>query len=151
VLITFIRTWILRRLRPWAKPATRTPVIGALTDLTRSRSALIAENMLLRQQLIVLERRIKRPKLTWWDRALLVFLASRIAHWKDALLIVQPETLLRWHRDLFRMVWRHKSKPSARLVGVPYPNRPSPSSSKWSWRTSPGAPSASAASCLSSV
>lgn len=93
--IAFIRTWILRRLRARAKPATHAPSIGGLADLTRSRSALLAENMLLRQQLIIVERQIKRPKLTWWDRALLVLLASRFPHWKDALLIVQAETLLR--------------------------------------------------------
>jgi len=44
------------------------------------------------------------------DRALFVLLASKLPSWKTALLIVQPDTLLRWHRDLFRRVWRRKSK-----------------------------------------
>jgi len=44
-------------------------------------------------------------------------LASRLRTWKQALVIVQPETLLRWHRDLFRWVWRRKSRP--RRCGKP--------------------------------
>ena len=67
------------------------------------------ENTLLRQQLIVLQRQVKRPTLTWRDRALFVLIACKLPRWKTALLIVQPDTLLRWHRDLFRWVWRRKS------------------------------------------
>ncbi len=44
------------------------------------------------------------------DRVLLVFLARMVRTWKQALFIVQPETLLRWHRELFRVFWKHKSK-----------------------------------------
>ena len=71
-------------------------------DLTRCRSELVMENPLLRQQLIMLERQITRPQLTWRDRTLIVFLASKLRRWKKALIIVQPDTVLRWHRDLFR-------------------------------------------------
>ena len=81
------------------------------TDLTRTKSELVLENALLRQQLIVLERQVKRPTLTWRDRALFVLLASKLRTWKEALVIVQPDTLLRWHRELFRRLWRRKSKP----------------------------------------
>ena len=83
-------------------------------DLTLSKQELILENMLLRQQLFVLQRQAKRPALTWRDRALFVLLASRLPHWKQALVIVQPDTVLRWHRDLFRWVWRRKSRPRRR-------------------------------------
>jgi hypothetical protein len=61
-------------------------------------------------KLIVLQRHVKRPALTWRDRVLLVLMARRLPTWKTALMIVQPDTLLRWHRDLFRRVWRHKSR-----------------------------------------
>ena len=44
------------------------------------------------------------------DRALLVLLASRLPTWRHALLIVQPQTVLRWHRQLFRLWWRRKSR-----------------------------------------
>src|SRR5215213_2304585 len=45
------------------------------------------------------------------DRALLVLLASRVRAWRQALLVVQPDTLLRWHRAGFRAFWRRKSRP----------------------------------------
>ena len=83
-------------------------------DLTRSKPELMLENMLLRQQLIVLKRQVKRPALSWRDRTLFVLLASRLGTWKQALVIVQPETVLRWHRDLIRSVWRRKSRPNRR-------------------------------------
>ena len=48
------------------------------------------------------------------DRLLLVLLAKMVRTWKEALFLVQPETLLRWHRELFRVFWKHKSKVRAR-------------------------------------
>jgi hypothetical protein len=70
----------------------------------------VLENALLRQQLIALQRQGKYPTLTWRDRALYVLLASKLPSWKTTLMIIQPDTLLRWHRDLFRRVWKRKSK-----------------------------------------
>jgi hypothetical protein len=102
---------VKRRFRQWTKPIDDTLVLSTALDLTRSRLELILENALLRQQLIVLKRQTKRPKLTWRDRALFVLLSSKLRMWKNALAIVQPNTVLRWHRDLFRWVWRRKSKP----------------------------------------
>ncbi len=90
-----------------------------LSDVVRTKRQLIAENALLRQQLIVLNRSVKRPRLTDIDRSLLVLLASRVHAWKDALLIVQPTTLLRWHRQGFRLFWRRKSRAGARAPRVP--------------------------------
>ena len=84
---------------------------GSAIDLTRSKTELIAENAFLRQQLIILQRQSKRPKLSNRDRFKLLLLARATPYWKQALLIVQPDTLLRWHRELFRIVWRRKSKP----------------------------------------
>jgi putative transposase len=103
-----------QHLRQWTKPENHDPVLNAAMDLTRSKPELLLENLLLRQQLIVLKRQVKRPALTWRDRALLVLLASRLPTWKTALVIVQPDTVLRWHRELFRWVWRRKSKPRQR-------------------------------------
>ena len=97
------------RLLRWIKPATRTPARGAIADVTMTKAALVAENAFLRQQLIVLRRQVARPAVTPRDRLLLVLLA-RLAHdWRSALLIVQPDTLLRWHRHAFRRVWRATS------------------------------------------
>ena len=85
--------------------------IGAARDLTRTRSALVAENALLRQQLIVLRRNISRPRLHREDRVLLLILARLNPRWREALHVVCAETFLRWHRDLFKIVWRRKSRP----------------------------------------
>ena len=59
----------------------------------------------------MLRRSVKRPAVTPADRALLVLLAGRVRAWRQALLLVQPETLLRWHRAGFRALWRRKSRP----------------------------------------
>jgi transposase InsO family protein len=99
-----------RRLLAATAPPTTRVVVGTLADLPRSKGALIAENALLRQQLVVLQRRVTRVQCTPADRVLLVVLASRVQAWRQALLIVQPETLLRWHRQGFRLFWRRKSR-----------------------------------------
>ena len=103
-----------KRFLYWVKPPATSLVLGALTDLARGKSELIAENALLRQQLTILHRQIKRPVYKKTDRILLVLLASMVRTWKQALELVQPETLLRWHRELFGMYWKHKSKASSR-------------------------------------
>jgi len=84
--------------------------LGTLADLARSKPELLAENTLLRQQLIVLKRQVKRPTCTKTDRILFVLFARVVRAWKQTLFLVQPETLLRWHREAFRLVWRCRSK-----------------------------------------
>ena len=88
-------------------------------DLTRSRAELIAENLFLRHQLSILHRQVKRPQLTKGDCLGLLFWASRLRHWKQALLIVKPETLLRWHREGFRLFWKWKSRSGRARLGLP--------------------------------
>jgi len=87
--------------------------LATLTDLGRSKSELIAEIALLRHQLIILQRQVKLPTFTRADRLLLVLLARLVRTWQQAILLVQPETLLRWHRELFRLYWKRKSKASS--------------------------------------
>jgi putative transposase len=99
-----------KRLLTATKPAEPSIAVGALADLVRSRPALVAENAILRQQLVVLHRSVKRPRCTSTDRALLVLLARLVRSWREALLLVQPETVLRWHRQGFRLVWRRRSR-----------------------------------------
>jgi putative transposase len=93
----------------WTRPPTRTLGGGALADVARTKRALVAENALLRQQLIVLQRQVKRPTLTPGDRVWLVLLARLSRTWQTTLLIVQPQTLLRWHRQGYRLFWRARS------------------------------------------
>jgi hypothetical protein len=99
-----------QRLRQWTRPGNDSLAAGTALDLTRSKPELMLENALLRQQLIVLQRQVKRPTLTWRDRALFVLIVCKLPNWRTALMIVQPDTLLRWHRELFRRVWRRKSR-----------------------------------------
>src|SRR5215472_14304708 len=63
-----------------------------------------------RQQVIILRRQVKRPACSKTDRILLVLLASIVRTWKQALFIIQPETLLRWHRQGFKLFWKYKSR-----------------------------------------
>ncbi len=75
------------------------------------RARLEAENLILRQQLIVLRRqRPKRLRLVKIDRLPLVWLYRLYPALLDALVIVQPETVIRWHRRGFRAYWRWKSR-----------------------------------------
>jgi hypothetical protein len=90
------------------------PVRGLLTDLLRSKRALVAENAMLRQQLQVAMRSVKRPALRCRDRVLLAPLASIVPSWREILTVVKPETILRWHRQGFRLFWRRKSRRHAR-------------------------------------
>ena len=101
---------IARVLSRWGKPLPAVPLVGTIADLARSKPQLVAENLLLRQQLLVLNRAGKRPCCTRTDRALLVALASQVRHWREALLIVRPETVLRWHRAGLRLFWKAKSR-----------------------------------------
>ncbi len=91
----------------WTKPLSSSLPLGTLAGLGRSKSELIAENALLRQQLIMLKRQVKRPVCTKTDRILLMLLARVVRAWKQALLIVQPETLLRWRREAFHLYRKH--------------------------------------------
>jgi putative transposase len=109
---------IKQSIRHLTKPDNHSLALNAALDMTRSKSELVLENALLRQQLAVLRRQIQRPKLSWRDRALIILLASKLRSWKQALAIVQPDTVLRWHRDLFRRIWKRKTR-SGKKPGRP--------------------------------
>ena len=77
----------------------------------RLPAALAAENLFLRKQLALYqERRVKPTRATNTTRMTLTWLA-RWFDWRRALVIVQPQTLTRWHRQGFRLFWRWKSRP----------------------------------------
>ena len=89
-------------------------VRGLIRDTLRSRSELLTENALLRQQLIIASRQVKRPPFRPYERGIVVALSSTLKHWRSALLLVKPETVLRWHRDGFRLIWKHRSRSAKR-------------------------------------
>jgi len=86
-------------------------LLGFLRDLFRPRRDLTMENLALRQQLLVLERANPRPPLTELDRAFWVLLSRWWSEWHRPLRIVQPETVISWHRRMWRCWWRWKSRP----------------------------------------
>ncbi len=109
-LSAFLLSFLDNLFRRWTAPAEFSFVFDSLSNLARPMSQLILENALLRQQLVILRRRVKHPHFNRRDRFFLLVLASRVAHWKQALLIIQPVTLLRWHRQGYRLFWRRRSR-----------------------------------------
>jgi putative transposase len=86
-------------------------LISTLSFSFRSRLALQAEILALRHQLNVLKRSTHaRRRLRISDRILWVWLSQLWPDWRSALLIVKPETVIRWHRKGFRLYWRWKSR-----------------------------------------
>jgi putative transposase len=75
-----------------------------------SRCDLAAENVMLRQQLVIAYRSVPRPRFRPTDRMVLCWLSRLWSGWRPALLIVQPATVVRWHRQGFRLYWRWKSR-----------------------------------------
>jgi putative transposase len=85
-------------------------IFGSVVASVRSRTALAAEILALRHQLLVLERsRQASLPLTRWDRALWALVLRRWSGWKHSLVLVKPETVIAWHRRSFRLLWRRKS------------------------------------------
>jgi hypothetical protein len=72
-------------------------VTALLRQLLQSRAALAAENLALRHQIIILQRSKKRPMLHRRDRIFGVWLSRLWRGWRSSLLVVQPETVIRWH------------------------------------------------------
>ena len=89
-------------------------VWSLLIGLFRSRASLEGENLFLRQQIIVLRRTApKRLCFSAFDRLMFVGLYRRVPDIRDALAVVRPETVIRWHRAGFRSYWRWRSRARA--------------------------------------
>ena len=84
-------------LRLWA---------GVLARLFRSRHRLLIENLALRQQLAVFKRQNSRPRLTLPDKLFWLLLRQLWCSWKETLIVVSPDTVVRWHHAGFRLYWR---------------------------------------------
>ncbi len=83
-------------------------LFAAVLASFRNRAALQVEILALRHQLGVLHRSVKRPKLTAPDRLFWAWLSELWSDWRTALVIVQPETVIAWHRKSFRLFWTWK-------------------------------------------
>ena len=86
-------------------------LLRTLRSAFRTHADLALENLALRQQLAVLQRNSKRPRLRHLDRAFWLLLSRIWSRLADVLVIVKPDTIVRWHRRGFRLFWRWKSRP----------------------------------------
>ena len=91
--------------------------LSALRDTFRSRAALQLELFALRHQLATMKRTSSRPSLRPLDRLVWVLLFRLLPAWREALVIVKPETVIAWHRKGFRLFWTWKSR--RRIGGRP--------------------------------
>ena len=88
-----------------------------LKAILTDKAQLAAENIALRQQIVVFKRHAKRPRLQKSDRLFWIWLSALWKEWRFVLTIVKPETVIKWHRQGFRHLWRWKSQP--RRTGRP--------------------------------
>ena len=91
-------------------------LVGAILRLFRARQRLVLENLALRQQLTTLKRRHPRPRLSAFDKLFWVLARRFWSEWKKVLIVVSPETVVRWHRSGFALYWRLISR-TRRLLG----------------------------------
>src|SRR5712691_3027696 len=85
-------------------------VLAAVRVFLRSRADTSLEVLALRQQVAVLKRQRPRPTLTRLDRVFWTTLRHLWPRWSKVLIIVKPETVVRWHRAGFRLYWRWRSR-----------------------------------------
>src|SRR5688572_33214871 len=83
-------------------------LIASFSSWFRSRAALQLEILALRHQINVLQRSVKRPKLTTADRLLWAWLCSVWQDWRSCVRIMKPSTVVGWHRKGFRLFWTWK-------------------------------------------
>jgi putative transposase len=89
-------------------------IVGAFFAAFCPRASLVAENLVLRQQLAILRRATPRPRLRPIDRAFWTLVSRRWSPWAECLAIVQPATVIAWHRRGFARWWAWKSRPVGR-------------------------------------
>jgi hypothetical protein len=89
-------------------------LLRALCDWLKPRRQLEAEILVLRHQLNILQQRTphRQVRLRWVDRALVIWLYRRCPAILNAITIVRPETVVRWHRKGFAAYWRWQSRSS---------------------------------------
>src|SRR2546426_8739680 len=86
-------------------------LIGLLVLTVRPRRSLEAEHLVLRRQLALFKERGMKPRrIDAATRASLALL-SRLCNWRSCVVFVRPETVVRWHRAGWRLLWRYKSRP----------------------------------------
>jgi putative transposase len=82
----------------------------SLRSALRTRTDLALENLALRQQLAALRQQVKRPQVHFADRLFWSWLHRFWGRWREALIVVRPETVIRWHRLGFKRFWTWRSR-----------------------------------------
>jgi putative transposase len=90
---------------------------GAILRTCCTRRSLLLENLALRQQLVVLKRKHPKPRLGPLDKLFWVVARRFWPRWRQALFLVQPETVVRWHQAGFRLYWAMLCKVRKRVGG----------------------------------
>ena len=86
------------------------PLVSILDLAVKDRAQLVLENTALRHQLAVLKRSVTRPKIEDSDRMVWIMLRRMLKEWKEALIFVKPDSVVRWHRKGFAYYWKRKSR-----------------------------------------
>ena len=103
--------------RDWSEGRVLRFLVWAISASLRPRVLLVAENVCLRQQLGVLQRGHRQPRLRNGDRQFWICAGRWFAGWRNSLLIVKPETVLRWHRRGWRAYRSWRSNRKRRRIG----------------------------------
>jgi transposase InsO family protein len=97
-------------------------LVISVTRLFCSRRDLLLENLALRQQLGVFKRKHPQPRFVASDKLFWVMLRRLWVGWEQALILIQPETVVRWHRKGFRLYWtwisRHRTRAGRKCVST---------------------------------
>jgi putative transposase len=92
--------------------------LRTLRSVFQSRKDLALENLALRQQLAIYEQKRPHPRMSSPDKLFWVLMSRSWSRWKETLVIVKPDTVVRWHREGFRLYWRWKSR-RGKKIGRP--------------------------------
>ncbi len=84
-------------------------LLATVRSSLKAQREFALENLALRQQLAIAQRKTKRPRLTQADRASWVALCNLWPDWHNALILVKPQTVIGWHRKGFKLYWTWKS------------------------------------------
>ena len=94
-------------------------ILSFLLSLFKSHTQLHLEVLFLRKQLEIVARSSPKLKIRPTERFLMGFLTDLYESWREALLIVQPDTVIRWHRQSFRLFWKRKSRSTPGRPAIP--------------------------------
>ena len=119
-----------------------------LTAFIMIRAAAAVEILALRQQVAVFKQSVKRPKLRPRDRIFWVLLSRLWPNWRSTLVIVQPETVIKWHQMGFKLYWKWKSRPGVKPGRPPLEREIRDLIRRMSRETRPGAHPESCPNCF---